>query len=76
MYLVASHLGLINVDLELATELGGATLKQSKENFLKVHKRLSDGLSEIDHEDFDLILLTLPIRDFSEHSCVFRAYST
>ena len=60
MYLVASHLGLINVDLELATELGVATLKQSKENFLKVHKRLSDGLSEIDHEDFDSILIDCP----------------
>ncbi len=28
--LIPSHLGLINVDIELATGLGGATLKQSK----------------------------------------------
>ena len=45
--LIASHLGLINVDLELATELSGATLKQSKRNYLKVHRRLLEGLSSI-----------------------------
>src|SRR5690606_39179746 len=33
--LIASHLGLINVDLELATELGGASLKQAQKKFLK-----------------------------------------
>jgi len=58
--LIPSHLGLINVDLELATELGGATLKQSKENFLKVHKRLSDGLQNISADDYDLILIDCP----------------
>jgi chromosome partitioning protein len=60
LYLIASHLGLINVDLELATELGGATLKQSKANFLKVHKRLVDGLSTIQHEGLDVILIDCP----------------
>jgi len=60
LHLIASHLGLINVDLELAAELGGATLKQSKANFLKVHKRLADGLSDIEIEDLDLILIDCP----------------
>ena len=58
--LIPSHLGLINVDLELATELGGATLKQSKANFLKVHKRLADGLKEIGSDSYDLILIDCP----------------
>ncbi|MBT9159885.1 MAG: ParA family protein [Dehalococcoidia bacterium] len=58
--MIASHLGLINVDLELATELGGATLKQSKRNFLKVHKRLSNGIQQIDSDDYDLILIDCP----------------
>ena len=58
--MIASHLGLINVDLELATELGGATLKQSKRNFLKVHRRLSNGIQQIDSDDYDLILIDCP----------------
>ena len=60
MHLIPSHLGLINVDLELATELGGATLKQSKINFLKVHKRLSDGLQQISNAKYDLVLMDCP----------------
>lgn len=60
LHLIPSHLGLINVDLELATELGGATLKQSKTNFLKVHKRLSDGLQQISNEKYDLVLMDCP----------------
>jgi chromosome partitioning protein len=31
--LIYSHLGLINVDLELATKLGGANIGQAKKNF-------------------------------------------
>lgn len=60
LHLIASHLGLINVDLELATELGGANLKQSKQNFLKVHRRLVDGLAGLDGDDFDLVLMDCP----------------
>lgn len=58
--LVASHLGLINVDLELATQLGGATLTQAKSNYLKVHRRLADGLRSIDPTRYDLILIDCP----------------
>jgi hypothetical protein len=42
---IYSHLGLINVDLELATNLGGANLAQAKKNFISIHKRLSEGLN-------------------------------
>lgn len=58
--LIPSHLGLINVDLELATELSGATLKQSKRNFLEVHNRLANGLSDIKQEEYDLVLMDCP----------------
>src|SRR5262245_12036800 len=34
--LIFSHLGLINVDLELATKLGGASIAQAKKNFISV----------------------------------------
>jgi len=60
LHLVASHLGLINVDLELATELGGATIAKSKANFLKVHRRLADELAKIDEDDFDIVLIDCP----------------
>jgi chromosome partitioning protein len=57
--LICSHLGLINVDLELATKLGGASLEQAKKNFIAVHRRLSDGLSDLDGE-YDLVLIDCP----------------
>ena len=59
IHLVPSHLGLINVDLELATALGGASLQQAKANFLKVHRRLRDALVPLD-EQFDFILIDCP----------------
>lgn len=57
---IYSHLALINVDLELATKLGGANLGQAKDNFLKVHKRLSDGLANLDSNAYDVILIDCP----------------
>ncbi|WP_417746721.1 ParA family protein [Rosistilla oblonga] len=60
LHLIASHLGLINVDLELATQVGGATLQQSKKNYLRVHKRLAEGLKEIADDEYDLVLIDCP----------------
>lgn len=58
--LIASHLGLINVDLELATKLGGANLTQAKRNFLAVHSTLARGLAEIDDDRYDVVLIDCP----------------
>lgn len=58
--LIPSHLGLINVDLELATELGGATLRQSKRNYLKVHQRLAEGFRDLDNDSYDFVLIDCP----------------
>lgn len=58
--LVASHLGLINVDLELATQLSGGTLAQVKASYLRVHRRLAEGLRSIDPSSYDLILIDCP----------------
>lgn len=58
--LIPSHLGLINVDLELATQLGGATLTQAKQNYLKVHRRLAEGLAEIPEGAYDVVLIDCP----------------
>jgi chromosome partitioning protein len=57
--MIASHLELINIDLELATELGGVTLKQTKKNFLKVHRRLAEGIKQVKNE-YDLIFIDCP----------------
>jgi chromosome partitioning protein len=58
--LISSHLGLINVDLELATELGGANIQQSKKKFLKVHRLLADGLTQISDRKYDVVLIDCP----------------
>ena len=59
--LICSHLALINVDLELATRIGGATLRQSQSNFLRVHSRLRDGLNEANvAEKYDYVLIDCP----------------
>ncbi|MFB6956623.1 ParA family protein [Streptomyces sp. NPDC056309] len=60
LHLIPSHLGLINVDLELATELGGANMKQAKLNYLRVHRRLAEGLLEPSFEEYDAILIDCP----------------
>lgn len=57
---IYSHLGLINVDLELATNIGGATLAQAKKNFIKIHRRLAEGLEIFSDNDYDLILIDCP----------------
>lgn len=58
--LIASHLGLINVDLELAVEIGGATLQLAMKNYLRVHRRLADGLATIAEHDYDYVLIDCP----------------
>jgi chromosome partitioning protein len=58
--IICSHLGLINVDLELATKLGGASLSQAKKNFIMVHRQLAEGLGKIDQNSYDLVLIDCP----------------
>lgn len=59
--IIYSHLGLINVDLELATSLGGANIGQAKKNFINVHRRLANGI-ETDLADlgYDVVLIDCP----------------
>ena len=58
--LIPSHLGLINVDLELATQLGGASMAQVKSNYVRVHRRLSKGLADLGPDAFDVVLIDCP----------------
>lgn len=59
--LICSHLGLINVDLELAILLGGANMAAAKRNYLKVHGQLRQALAAIAEDaDYDIVLIDCP----------------
>lgn len=59
--LICSHLGLINVDLELATLLSSASMTQAKANYLKVHGQLSQAIVSLKKEnDYDIVLIDCP----------------
>ncbi|KDC48751.1 ParA family protein [Pseudoalteromonas fuliginea] len=59
--LISSHLGLINVDLELATLLGGASPTQTQKKYLKVHGKLRDELNTLASEmNYDIVLIDCP----------------
>jgi chromosome partitioning protein len=58
--LIPSHLGLINVDLDLASELGGVTQARIKQNYVKVHRRMAEELSKSQFQEYDVILIDCP----------------
>ena len=59
--IICSHLSLINIDLELATRLAGASIRQSRNNFLRLHSRLLNGLESEDIQDrYDFVLIDCP----------------
>ncbi|MHC6204667.1 ParA family protein [Breznakiellaceae bacterium SP9] len=58
--LIPSHSGLINVDMELATLLSGASMMQTKKKHLVVHGSLRKELKELSDEDYDIILIDCP----------------
>lgn len=59
--MICSHLGLINVDLELATLLGGVNLQQTKRNYIKVHGKLRAAIADLaETSDYDIVLIDCP----------------
>ncbi len=58
--LICSHLALINVDLELATRLIGGTERDLRNNYLRVHSRLRQGLESLKDGDYDYVLIDCP----------------
>ncbi len=58
--LISSHLGLINVDLELATLLGGANMTQTKKNYIKVHGKLRSEIQSAAMGEYDIVLIDCP----------------
>jgi chromosome partitioning protein len=57
--LISSHLELINLDMELATQYGGNTERTFRSSFLRLFTRLKRGLQEI-AEDYDIVLIDCP----------------
>ncbi|HWS35952.1 MAG TPA: AAA family ATPase [Actinoplanes sp.] len=55
--LIASHLGLIDIDLHLANRLGGTSLAEAKRRFLQVHGCLAQALKAPAFSDYDVILI-------------------
>jgi chromosome partitioning protein len=58
--LICSHLALINVDLELATRLIGGTERDLRNNYLRVHSRLQQGLASLKEGEYDYVLIDCP----------------
>lgn len=58
--LVSSHLELINVDMELAADLGGSNVAQFAEKNVAVLHRLKEGLDQIPNEVYDYIIIDCP----------------
>lgn len=60
LHLICSHLALINVDLELATRLVGGTERDLRNNYLRVHSRLRQGIESLGEEAYDYVLIDCP----------------
>jgi len=59
--IISSHLGLINVDLELATLLSGANMTQTKRNYIKVHGKLRSEIQDVvATNEYDIVLIDCP----------------
>ena len=57
LVLVPSHLGLIDIDLDLAAFVGGSRIEVSASGFLWVHRLLADALTEPGLAEYDLVLI-------------------
>jgi chromosome partitioning protein len=55
--LLASHLGLIEVDLDLAAGLGGSRFQRTNPRFLAVHGLLAEALGDESFAGYDAILV-------------------
>lgn len=63
LHLLCSHLGLIDVDIDLASSLGGGSMKYQIENFLSVYSILKKSIQELFVESerpYDIVLIDCP----------------
>ena len=55
--LIPSHLGLIDVDLDLAAHVGGSRSQLSSSGYLWIHRLLADALTDVAFRAYDVILI-------------------
>ncbi|MEV6931819.1 ParA family protein [Dactylosporangium sp. NPDC051485] len=60
LHLVASQLGLVDVDLDLAAGLGGSRFQRSSPRYLQVYRLLADALAEQNFAGYDVVLVDCP----------------
>ncbi|BCB86574.1 cobyrinic acid a,c-diamide synthase [Phytohabitans suffuscus] len=58
--LIASDLGLVDVELDLAAGLGGSRYQTFNPDYLTVHRLLADALGEGEFAGYDMILIDCP----------------
>nr|MDT0665882.1 ParA family protein [Micromonospora sp. DSM 115978] len=58
--LVASHLSLGDVEMDLAARLGGAQASKSTKHYFDVYQRLRTGLASLPPDAYDLVLIDCP----------------
>jgi chromosome partitioning protein len=55
--LVASHLGLVDVDLDFAHALGGSRFQHGSPRYLELHRSLTEALADEQFDEYDLVLI-------------------
>jgi chromosome partitioning protein len=58
--LVASHLELVDADLDFAAELGGSRFQRGSPRYLELHRALADALAAAEFAEYDLVLIDCP----------------
>ena len=59
LHLLASHLDVINVDLEMAALIQGNSRKQQRKSFFKVYARLKKGIETLGNK-YDYVIIDCP----------------
>lgn len=60
LHLIASQLGLVDVDLDLAAGLGGSRFQRSSPRYLQVYRLLADALADPLFAGYDTVLIDCP----------------
>lgn len=58
--LVASHLSLMDADLDLAADLGGSRFQHGSPRYLELHRALAEALAGEAFAEYDLVLIDCP----------------